>query len=256
MHNQQGFLKVVNEIAQSEAGKVRGYLKSDDEINLFDAVLGNLLDCNNKLRINNFAYAAREFIRIYIDNRCTDTQIKKCIWFDKNKNHGNVTRSDKMRYVIHKSLPIEYVKDELEIDSEICIKEMIESIDTLSKYAHISGTFESSNEDSQIAKNALNAFWGILSTIDETKDKITENLIDAVSSLIDNDFMINYCDQIDSLSTHTSIEDVEHYIDSIEIQDDCAVIYVDGAIELQLQWGSNSDLLSWRWSYRKSLSKI
>lgn len=239
MGNYKGYLKIVNEIAESKADKVRNHLNSDEEIRLFEAVLGNVLDCNNKLRLNNFAYAAREFVRIYLDNRAKDEQIKKCVWFDENNNGGKITRKDKIRYVIHKSLPVEYVKDILSVDCESDIKDMLNSIDKLSKYTHISGTFEIDNDDSEIAKQVLNAFWGILDKIDETEAKIIDELSGFISEIITEDYIFNY---VDGISTHSCVSGVEHFIDEIDFFDDFIFLSISGSIDEQHQWGSNSDV--------------
>ena len=106
MIHSKGFLQIVREISESKADNIREYLNSSEK-ELFEAVLGNLLDCNNPLRLNNFAYAARELIRIFLENRLTEKEIKDCIWYDAKKNNDKITRDDRISFLIHRFLPKE-----------------------------------------------------------------------------------------------------------------------------------------------------
>ena len=57
------------------------YLKTAFEKDLLEAALANLNDSNNKLRLNNFAYAARELTRHFLERLAPDKEVLGAPWF-------------------------------------------------------------------------------------------------------------------------------------------------------------------------------
>lgn len=60
------------------------YLKTSFEKDLLEAVLKNLEDGKNKLRLNNFAYSARELTRHYLKRLAPDIEVLNAPWFKPN----------------------------------------------------------------------------------------------------------------------------------------------------------------------------
>lgn len=58
------------------------YLKQGFEQDLFKAAIANVDDANNKLRLNNFAYAMRELIRTVLERLAPDDEVVNAPWFE------------------------------------------------------------------------------------------------------------------------------------------------------------------------------
>lgn len=236
-------LSTIHAIAASRANDIRNYLDTDFEKELFDAVIENLLDLKNTLRLNNFAYAAREFIRIYLDNRADEKSIKLCTWYDTIKSSGKITRRDRMHYIIHKGLSPKYVLDELCIDIDATIKSLLDDIDILSKYTHISNTFNQNTSNNKIAISLFDSLWSFIDTIEKTKKRLCDYFESQISELANNTFVYEFFDDIDMLSTHSSITEAYIYsINLVHIDDKQLKFEVSGELTVDLQWGSDSDI--------------
>ena len=78
------------------------YLETDFEKDLLEAALTNLNDAGNKLRLNNFAYAARELTRHYLQRLAPDSEVLNVPWFKPNdpEKPKAITRDQRIRYAI------------------------------------------------------------------------------------------------------------------------------------------------------------
>lgn len=78
------------------------YLETSFEKDLLEAALKNLEDGKNKLRLNNFAYSARELTRHYLKRLAPDTEVLNAPWFKPNdpKKPKAITREQRIKYAI------------------------------------------------------------------------------------------------------------------------------------------------------------
>jgi hypothetical protein len=235
-------LSIIYEIAESRAKEIRDYLDTGFEKELFDAVIENLVDFKNSLRLNNFSYAARELLRIYLNNRSNDATIKSCPWFNSETNKGRTTWADKMHYIIHKGLSPDYLNNTVGIDMDNVIRTLNKNIDILNKYTHISDTFNKNNKDNSIAKNLFHSLWDFFNLIEGTRKELCDHFITEIADVATNTFVLSIFDAIEGLATHSVID--EAYVETIDIIDfDNKEIRFEacGTVYVELQWGSNSD---------------
>jgi hypothetical protein len=209
---------------------------------LFDAALANLIDTSNKLRLNNFAYAAREFVRCYLSSIVDDKEVALCSWY--TGDDGKVTRVDRMKYAIFRGLSEEYVADDVGIDSGAVIKKLRGCIDSLSKYTHVSReTFPTDSIPNTIAIELFNSLADFIETIHSTHSAVVDKLEENIVKEIESGLLMEYFESMDHIATHHGLEDV--YVGSIGIESFDSVslkFKVEGQLEFSLQWGSNSDV--------------
>jgi len=236
-------LELTKDIASSKAHEVRENLHNEFQREIFDAAATNLIDHTNKLRINNFAYAARELIRIYLSSVLDDGDVVKCFWF-KGDGKGKPTRAERMHYAIHRGLDPEIVRKRLGYDPNVIIKSLLKNIDSLSKYTHISDkTFPTDECDNELALNLFENLAEFLGNITDAEKNIISALEDDVYKAAEEGLLSEYFEAVDHLATHHGIEGI--YIDSVHIElfdSNNLTFVVGGQLEFSLQWGSNSDI--------------
>jgi hypothetical protein len=236
-------IDLTKDIASSKASEVREKLHNEFQRELFDAAIANLLDHDNKLRINNFSYAARELIRIYLSSVVDDDEVSNCSWFKGDKNK-NPTRTERMRYAIHRGLDVQTVAEILGSDHNALIRNLIKNIDLLSKYTHISeDTFPTNTCDNDLALTLLENLAEFLNNIIDAERNIANSLEKEIWQVLENGFFNEYFDEIDHLATHHGIEEV--YVNSIlaeQFDSKNLTFSVEGTLEFSLQWGSDSDM--------------
>lgn len=223
------------------------YLKAPFEKELFEAALVNLNDSNNKLRLNNFAYAMRELTRHFLARLAPDGEVLKAPWFEANDpdHPDKVTRGQRIRYAIQGYLTDEYREKTLQISLVEISRNLIKSIDGLNKYTHVnSDTFNV--DDSTISDVSLNILEDTLHffmTITETQLRIMEAVIDCVDEEMVSQFYFETQNEIDILATH---HEVLHYtityLKLLGKDDETITMRADGFVKVRLQYGSDSDI--------------
>ena len=110
------------------------YLKTDFEKDLLEAALKNLNDTGNKLRLDNFAYAAREFTRHYLKRLAPDSEVLNAPWFRPNdpEKPKAITLDQRIRYAIQGYLSDDFRENVLKVDLDEVSKNLKKS--TLSDF--------------------------------------------------------------------------------------------------------------------------
>lgn len=135
----------------------KALVKTKFEHDLCDAAFDNL-KVKNRLRFNNFAYSIRELTRHILYRLAPDVDIKCCSWYKPTKNENGkvvITRADRINYAIYggfdnNALSAMGLKD----DIDKARKNLLSTIDSLSKYTHINeDTFDVSDSDTERSVN-------------------------------------------------------------------------------------------------------
>jgi hypothetical protein len=224
------------------------YFNDKFESDLYSAILNNLNDNNNPLRLNNFSYSMRELTRHVLKRLAPDEKVIKCSWYKNETDKINgISRKQRAYFAVQGGLDDYFVKTELKIDVETVHRDLIKSIDNLNKYTHIEeNTFGIPTDKIQpLVNNVLDSVRIFYETIQFCKKTITDKLWESLDSAIVEETISDTILEIDELATHHTIEEV--YVDKIYIPSiDHEFIYFDaiGNISCELQWGSNSDLRS------------
>lgn len=222
------------------------HLSTDFERELFNAAIKNL-DDTNVLNLNNFAYAIRELIRNFLERLAPDEKVKGAPWYTEVLNAENkvvISRVQRMEYAIHGWLSNEFLEDVLDLNITDTIVDLKMSIGKMSKYTHISpGTFNIPEpQKTEEALTMLNNLLRFLTDIEECKTRVRNVIIEDFNTKIDNIFSIETFDDIDILSTHSTIENF--MIHNIMLKELGSVIDVEvlGTVYTRLQVGSDGDV--------------
>ena len=223
------------------------YLKTDFEKNLLEAAIKNLEDGDNKLRLNNFAYAARELTRHYLKRLAPDEEVLNAPWFIPNdpKKPKAITRDQRIRYAIQGYLSDEFREHELKIDLNEISSNLKKSIDDLSKYTHVEpSTFDVDiTTVTDVSYNILEDTLRFFMTIDEAKMRVAKAVDACIDEEMLNQFYIETHSEIDILATHHEV--LEYMVTSIkqlDKNDETITMQADGIVIVRLQYGSDGDM--------------
>lgn len=123
-------------------------------------------------------------------------------------------------------------------------KNLLVSIDTLSKYTHINkDTFDvSDSETCELVNNVIGSFNRFVDCMYDIRQQVVSHLDAEINHKILMATIYETYDDIDILSTHSSIEN--YSIDSIAVDDITSnevVLKVSGLANVRLQYGSDGD---------------
>ena len=219
--------------------------KNEFHNKFFDCVVANYFDLNNPIRFNNFSYAIRELLREKLDFEAPEEKIIRCKWYDPMLNgepKEHPIRSDRLRYYFLGG--IDNLNPTITNEVSQLQKKYKQTIDTLSKYTHI--TIDSFGidfyEGDTKFRDVMKLIIDLMKEIERVKKVINEVIIDDVESKINSYLFNSIPEDLDLLSTHTIFEDIDSTELNITEIDD-KNIYIDGItnVNVMLQYGSESE---------------
>ena len=223
------------------------YVKRGFEQDLFKAAIANVDDENNKLRLNNFAYAMRELIRTVLERLAPDDEIVNAPWFEPNDKDkpDKVTRTQRIKYAIQGWLSDEFITETLGIDHSENDKQLRKSIDVLSKYTHVTPlTFGMSSVDvTKCVLNVLLQMQCFLMDVAEAHAQIRNAAMECIDEEMIEEFYINTQDDLDIMATHYEV--LSYVVTGItpKSKDDGKIILdVSGFVNVRHQYGSAGDM--------------
>lgn len=223
------------------------YLKTDFEKELLDAAVKNLGDGGNKLRLNNFAYAARELTRHFLKRLAPDKEVLGAPWFkvENEARPEEPTRAQRIKYAIQGYLSDEFLKNELGVDLTEVSKNLIKSIRDLSKYTHVEpSTFDVNiNTVTDVSYNIMEDTLRFFMTIEEAKIQVQKAVDACVDEEMLSQFYIETHSEIDMLATHHEV--LGYLVTSITQlakDDETITMQADGVVNVRLQYGSDGDM--------------
>lgn len=225
--------------------KLEPLVSGDFQKELLKACLKNLGDESNKLRFNNFAYSIRELSRHFLTTLAPDDEITRCDWYKNTTNEvGKMSRRERIKYSIQGGLSDDYLENEF-FNIDNFTKPVLNSIDMLNKYTHVSEeTFGlANNEVVQLSKQIVNTFDQLVVGIKSCKEQIVRQLDANVDETIVEHTLFESIDEIDIISTHYNVEEMEYSMIKVEdIKSRFIIIGVSGMLKVRQQFGSNGDL--------------
>lgn len=232
----------------SEISEIREFLEEGFETELFNSSIGYLDNNSDPLRINSFAYSARELLRNVLSRLAPDEDVINCEqWFKVETDNGKPTRRQRILYAIHGGLSPEFVLNELAFDIGDYWKEIKDAIGHLNKYTHV-------NEDTfnapevvcnEVFTEVLSSLHTIFSLVNECRDEIKRVLYGYIDAELINSFVSHSFSELDILSSdtcidYTTLEDYEIVkITSTEVE-----IEGNGELSATLNWGRGDDAAS------------
>lgn len=235
----------------SDSGLVKSieaHFATDFERTVFRAALQSFDHEENPLRLNNFATALRELGRIHLELEAPDERVKECDWFEgKTNDLGKpiIERAQRAKYAIQGELPDNFVKNTLGIEIDDAITDYTRLIGRLSAFTHINQkTFNvPPHEAINQAQRALEVFDQLFTFVRERREATRKAAEDAAQEVLRDVLYGEVNDELDRLSTHTSVEGVDLYSLKITSMDAETIRYEGrGNVDVRLQYGSDSDV--------------
>lgn len=223
--------------------RIDGFLLDGFEKELFKAIIRYVDVKDEALRINIFAFGARELITIVLDRLAPDSCVANCLWFKQAPNlpPGKGTRAQKVRYAIIGELCSEYVRKVFDIDLgavEACITD---EYSNLSKYTHIrEDVFFVNDKENILILESLSSLNRFFSIILDTSRKVEDLLYEELRSIIYFEITEKHMDVFSHLAWITCVEDV--YIDDVVISKSSDRVYCDvfGSASVELECGRSA----------------
>lgn len=226
--------------------QLKPLLGTDFQKQLLDAAALSLREMDNPLRLNNFSTAFRELVRHVFDHFAPDDEIKKCAWYQPEPtSRTGVTRAHRVGFVIHGGIAPGYAREVLDIDVDSERKRVVKAIDALSKFTHVNpATFgvAADEVESRVA-DACTALQNVL----ESAEVARKTLLAAIENAVENEVVQAVLQEtvasVDEIASHHFINDVS--LDSVQVLNIGAAeieFIAHGTLEVELQWGSNSDV--------------
>jgi hypothetical protein len=226
--------------------KIKQLLTNEFEVGLYEASLASLNDKNNKLRYNNFAYSMRELSRHFLHNLAPEEQVKNCDWFKMETTDGKPTRNQRIKYAIQGGIDDKLLEKwgfEVEELHET-IKEVKDTINTLSKYTHINPEVFDIDEAEVESKSqdVLKSFISLVETIENYREELKTSLDGHIEEHMISSVVSNFFENVDQLAPHHSLEysEVSDYHIS-EINDQEIIVTVYGDLHVILEYGSRQE---------------
>lgn len=212
-------------------------------------------DNGNPIRVNLFAAGLRELVTYVLHEAAPDEQVRRCIWFKEDANlkakretegkdlEPRVTRRQRMTYATQGGLSDKLLVG-LGVDISAAHRELAGVFDRLNKLTHVRpGTRITADADvvdfMDEALKAVLAFYETLASCrSEVGDAVAEGANDsALASLTET-----VVQELDELSTHTFVEEVEvEEVSVTAITADSVSFEASGTVHVTLNYGSGSD---------------
>lgn len=202
-------------------------------------------DRDNPLRGNFAASGLREAVGHVLHSLAPDEAVRACVWFVQAQDTNTVTRQQRASYIVKAGLPDDFVSDTLGIDVRDYTKPLIEVMDGLNKATHVrADTILSKGGKIRVMMlDVLRGLDQLLQAAVESREAITHAVADVMQEAVFEKLISETIDELDELSTHTTVDG--HNIDSVSVTklDWHEISYrVEGEVEVELQYGSSSDI--------------
>ena len=214
---------------------------------LVDYAFRNLEDKTNSIRLNNFSYVLRELLYRILDREAPHKNVSKSPWFKSmiKGDKAKATKEQQMQYMMLDKFPNDFVNQVLKINTKDAADHLNRILKSMNAYTHISPkTTDYSDVDiERKVGKVCELFTNLFGLMSKIKSKIyngVEKRID--KELLEKMYMETF-DEIDILSTHSTIE--EYSIQDLNIEkitDRDLKCDVQGIVTVRLQYGSNYDI--------------
>lgn len=150
----------------------------DDRFSLevLDGAVRAWAEKDNPLRLNFFATALRILSEHSLDRLAPDADVRRCQWFVPERDNGEPTRPQRVKYAIQGGLSDEFVTEELGIDIAPLQKRLTKTIKRLSGQVHAREhtVVRDFAEQAQAAEEMLSALDSIFTTAKQARSAILQ----------------------------------------------------------------------------------
>lgn len=223
--------------------ELRASLLDDFSHQVLTGALRVATDKGNPIRLNLFAAAIRELFGHILHILAPDSEVTNCSWYVQEPNTRGPTRRQRAKYATQGGLSDEFIA-EAGVDIEHLHGDAIAAITQLNRYTHVRPgvTVTQSTDIECFVQEALSALQGLFTSFEMCREEVLQAIYSHIDQEIMGTFISDTLQEIDELATHHTVEDV--YIEELtitELNDRTVGFNVEGSVEVELQWGSNSD---------------
>jgi hypothetical protein len=211
-----------------------------------EGTMASFRDAGNPTRFANTGNLLRELHRELLADVAPDEDVKRAPWFVPKPPPGNpVTRRHRIEFAIFKNLKKTEFPESFADQADGVADRLIEDIDELSSYTHVTETvLESEMSDAApVFASVMQGFLMLISAVESARILVEEDVGAQIWPYLDGRFTEDFFDELDQLSTHTrpqgacDIEITKFTFDERTIQFEGS-----GKVKCDLQWGSDGDV--------------
>jgi len=236
----------INTMLRDAATHLTALLSVEFHKKLLAASLTSLEETVNPLSFNNYCTGFRELVRHVLSDLAPDAETKACSWFKRDEtSKSGITRAHAITYVIQGGLPGKYVQEVLGIDVSDEKAVLIAAVNQLNKFTHVNESTFGIDTAHAMAKAelAIRALSNVLELAQECRSELARAMEREIHKEVVASVISETIGSIDELATHHCVEGI--YVEEVNVTKVASqYIYLQalGTIEVELQWGSNSDL--------------
>lgn len=196
---------------KEQRAKIFERLTDGFEKELFAAALENLENKEGRLRFNNFAYAIRELVDHILKRRAPDNEVMRCSWYRRDQGATReVTRRQRVYYMVQGGLSDEYVRKKLETDIDSVHAVLREAVEQLNRHTHINEkTFNvAATAVEALVDETASAIIGLFDAIDGNREALINALSGQLDTAVVDEALRETIISIDALASHHSVDEV------------------------------------------------
>jgi hypothetical protein len=221
---------------------VRSICRNDFLISIVKSAYSYLGNYNDPFRCNVFGLMMRELVRLIFSDLAPDSEVKKTSWFVGD--NGKVTRMERYRFGITGHIGDSIIANNPALTSIDICKDLRKTIDDLNKYAHISSGTSNlhHNTSSKLLEAIENVILDYAQILGNSRKEVKEQVIQIVQENILPEFIEQFPEELDILSSRTIVEEVIiEDVSEIDIYSHETEVILRGTVYVELNWGGSID---------------
>lgn len=202
-------------------------------------------ESENPIRGNLCAAAMRELTGHVLHSMAPDQRVTACGWFEPVKDTKGPTRLQRVTYIVQGALPKDFVENVLKLDLSKIARPLLKTIERLNRSTHVreETILDDDEEIRVLVDDSLDGLLDIYDAARTCREEVHRSLRTEVFDTVLDAFLSETFQELDELSTHTSVDG--HEIDNYTItffNDEFIELAVAGTVYVELQYGSRSDI--------------
>jgi hypothetical protein len=202
-------------------------------------------ESKNPIRGNLCAAAIREVTGHILHALAPDLRVSNCCWYRQEPNTNGPTGQQRAIYIVQGGLSIDFVSKTLQLDHRAVCRPLIKAMDRLNRATHVreETVLTDDREIRLLVDDALQGLLDLFEATRECQQEVHKQLADEIHDAVFDTFLSETLQELDELSTHTTVDD--HYVAEVRVlrvDDNFIHLVARGTVYVELQYGSGSDL--------------
>jgi hypothetical protein len=176
---------------------------------------------------------------------CAGLAVSNCCWYRQEPNTNGPTGQQRAIYIVQGGLSIDFVSKTLQLDHRAVCRPLIKAMDRLNRATHVreETVLTDDREIRLLVDDALQGLLDLFEATRECQQEVHKQLADEIHDAVFDTFLSETLQELDELSTHTTVDD--HYVAEVRVlrvDDNFIHLVARGTVYVELQYGSGSDL--------------